>query len=197
MRPIVVCTVHREPKVKPFLRFEDPIYSYTSDYTGHGCGNYRCNMGHITALSAYMQGDTALVMEDDCVMEDGKPWKEAVKIAECLVTQGGFDLVSLHCRGLDMACLGKTVHEQSGFVFKMPPNKDHYVLNGTLAYVINRKAAWKFIQKDPFIEYNAIDCIMWSPQFNYCVLDNTPFIHGCGGEESVLEKPKNTHYSLV
>lgn len=198
MNTIVVCTVHREPKVKKWLGEHESIkYSYTGDYTGFPGGQYRCWMGHITGLAAYMTDDTAIVFEDDCVVDDERNWMQAIVVAQKLVDQKKFDVVSLHCRGLDMAELGWITHHESGFTFRHPPQKQHYVLNGTLAYVINKKAAWEFRNMDPFVSYNPIDLTLWSREFNYCILENTPFIHGAGHKESILENPKNMQYGFV
>lgn len=200
MKPIIVSTVHREPLTLDFIPLDEGFYSYTSDYPGYGCGQYRCLMGHITALAAYFEevqeDGCALVFEDDAVVGPYDDWEKAVGIAKSLSIDKGFELVSLHCRGEDMSKLGEAVYQDDEFSFHRPPT-GHYVLNGTLAYIINRQAAWKFRQLDPWVTYSPIDLTMWSPQFNFCTIKNSPFIHGCGGPDSILENPRNKQYSFV
>lgn len=202
MNTIVVCSVHREPKVKPFIEDLNPQYSYTGDYPGRAGGFYRCTMGHITGLAAYKTDEVALVFEDDCIPNPNKNWRGAIVEAEQLILNGLCDIVCLHGRGEEQIPNRFKFEKYKNFEWGTPPPTPDYNVNGSLAYMINTKAAWELRRHDPWYMYTPLDCLLWTPRFNYLLLkDNNwaqmHFIHGCGTEESLMRLMPNHHYSLV
>ena len=203
MNTIVICTVHREPKVKPYIWSLDPHYSYTDDRPGIACGQTRCISGHFTGLAAYMTDETACVIEDDCIPNTNHDWMAAIKEGNDLVLEGITDIACLHARKNESLPEWGLHALTRQFEWRKPAPEGtlHQELHGTLIYVINRAAAWKFRQFDPWVTYCPIDLLMWSKNFNFLWLKqdhlNPPFIHGCGSEESILEHPKNQQFSRV
>lgn len=201
MNTIVVSSVHRPPKVMPYITELNPIYSFTADYPGAAGGFYRCHMGHSTGLAAYMTDDVALMFEDDCVPNKNRNWRGAIKEGVQLITEGHCDLVCLHGRGEEEIPRKFTFEKFKEFEWaKSPPV--HYTVQGTLAYLINRKAAWQLRHFDPWWLFTPLDNLLWSPRFNYMLLrDVDPaqmhFIHSAGIEESLMPNLHNAKYSRV
>jgi hypothetical protein len=206
MQTIVIRNVHREPLVAPFLDEFSPVYSYCDDRPGIACGQTRCIAGHQTALAAYMTDETALVIEDDCVPNANLDWRGAIKEANDLVLSGRCEVACLHGRGEEEIPKKFRFKRYKNFNWAVPP-KEHYSIQGTLIYVCNKAAAWKFRQFDPWIRYSPIDAIWWSPNFDWMLLEDkwttspfswTPrFFHGHGAQGSILENPRNKEYSRV
>lgn len=209
MNTIIVSNVHS----KPLYDFAElnPIVSLTPDYPYPKIGHFRCFHGHTNALKAYMEDDIALVIEDDCVPDQTLPWRAAIDAAQLMIMYSDYEMVCLHGRGFDFSKFEK--REQFAFDWLAPKTEDRWVL-GTLIYVINRQAAKKFCDADFWTHATNIDIFLWSKNFNFCLLDPRqfvtdatlsetriaenppPFIHGRGGETSMIEHPRNTEYVI-
>lgn len=209
MNTLVIASIHRTPLITPYIGHLNPIVSLTPDYPMPACGHCRCFRGHTNALKAYMTDETALVFEDDCKVDESKPWKEVIVAASDMVASGQFEILCLHGRGFDFR---KFIQfPQGGFNWLKPNTRDRWVL-GTLVYVIGKKAAKQFIDNEFYRHGTNIDVFLWSYRFDFALLDPRqfvtdkrlsetliaenppPFIHGHGAEGSVLQNPHNTQY---
>jgi len=185
----------------PHIMDLNPTYSFTGDYPGKACGYYRCHMGHATGIAAYMTDDIALMLEDDCIPNSTKDWRGAIEEGKKLIENEICDVVCLHGRGEEEIPKKFRFSYYGRFEWAKQP-KEHYTIQGSLAYLINRKAAWELRHFDPWWKFTALDNLLWSPRFNFMLLrdeDYTQphFIHGCGIEESLMPKVPNQKYSRV
>lgn len=204
MNTIVVCHPQREPLVRLHIAELNPLYSWGADYPGTPIGTYRCQMGHITALAAYMTDDVAVVFEDDCVPNKNRDWQGAIEEAASIVRSGLSEIVCLHGRGNEEIPAKFQFERHERFEWARPPAAE-YTVQGTLAYVVGREGAWKIRQLDPWLwAFHALDTILWSSRFDWMLLKdvepgdwwaNPHFHHGAGAENSLLRNPLNSHFS--
>lgn len=189
MKTFVISNVHRPPLILPYLKDYNPIVTLTPDYPYHCIGHFRCFHGHTNALFAYMD-DISLVFEDDCVPDTKFDWKNIIECGKKMITEQGFEIVSLHCR----SCYFDKMPKKSFYGLNwILPDKDLYWLDGvhgTLCYLISEEMSKKFIDADFWTHGTNIDCWLWSPKHNFCILENSPFIHD-RSQGSILESPKN------
>lgn len=191
MKTIVVSNIHRTPLITPHISHLNPVSTLTPDYPYPAIGHYRCWYGHVNALICHMDADakSILVFEDDAIPDKGKDWNAAILAGQKMVEEDGFEIACLHGRGYDTEKF-YTLNKY-GFDWLVPNTEDRWVL-GTLTYVMSRRAADRFIADDFHIHGTNIDIWMWSHRNHFCLIKDTPFIHGHGNEGSILERPRNT-----